>query len=272
MPLVSVVVTTKNEEWNISNCLQSIKEQTYPASKIELIVVDNSSTDDTVKIAKNFTEKIYIKGPERAAQRNLGIKEAKGKYILYLDADMLLSKEVVLECTYKCENEDYIALYIPERIVGQGFWVKARNFERSFYNASCVDAVRFVRRDKFLAVGGFDNQNLAAGPEDWDLDRRIKETGNVGIIKSPLYHNEEGFNLKEYLRKKGYYSKSLDEYVKKWGKDDPIIKKQLGLWYRFFGVFIESGKWRRLLRHPILTLSMYLLRFMVAVTYLISKK
>lgn len=266
MPLVSVVVTTKNEERNIGNCLQSIKEQTYPS--IELIVVDNNSGDDTVEIAKNFTEKVYIKGPERAAQRNFGVKEAQGKYILYLDADMILSKEVVAECVDKCEGENCIALYIPERIVGQGFWIKVRDFERGFYNASCIDAVRFVRRDKFLEVDGFDEENLASGPEDWDFDRRIKQFGNVSIIKSPLYHKEGGFNFRKYLRKKGYYSKSLDGYVEKWGRGDPIVKKQLGARYRLLGVFIENGKWKRLIRHPLLTVGIYLLRFMVGITYL----
>ena len=270
-PLVSIIIATKNEGRNIGNCLKSVREQSYPSSALEVIVVDNNSTDDTFKIAKSFTEKVYLKGPERSAQRNYGAQEAKGKYILYLDADMILSKEVVTECVAKCEDEDYIALYIPENIIGDGFWIKVRDFERSFYNASCIDAVRFIKRDNFLEINGFDEENLASGPEDWDFDRRIKETGDVGIIGSPLYHNEGEFNLKKYLGKKGYYSKALDGYVRKWGKDDPIIKKQLGARYRLFGVFIENGKWERLIRHPLMTIGMYLLRFMVAVTYLKSK-
>jgi glycosyltransferase involved in cell wall biosynthesis len=270
-PLVSVIITTKNEERNIGNCLKSVKEQSYPASALEAIVMDNHSTDDTVKIAKNFTEKIYLKGPERAAQRNYGAQKAKGKYILYLDADMILSKEVVTECVAKCEDEDYIALYVPENIIGDGFWIKVRDFERSFYNASCVDAVRFIKKDKFLKVKGFDEEKLASGPEDWDFDRRIKQLGNTSIIKYPLYHNEGEFAINNYLSKKGYYSKALDGYVKKWGKDDPIIKKQLGVCYRLFRVFIENGKWKRLMRHPLLTAGMYFLRFRVALTYLKSQ-
>ncbi len=269
-PLVSVIITTKNEARNIGSCLKSVEEQSYPSSALEIIVVDNNSTDDTAKIAKSYTEKVCLKGPERAAQRNHGAQEARGKYILYLDADMILSKEVIAECVAKCEDEDYIALYIPEKIIGDGSWIKVRDFERSFYNASCIDAVRFIKRDKFLEVKGFDDK-LTPGPEDWDFDRRIKETGDVGIIMSPLYHNEGEFNLKKYLCKKGYYSKSFDGYIGKWGKDDPIIKKQLGARYRLFGVFIKNGKWKRLIRHPLLTIGMYSLRFMVAITYLKSK-
>lgn len=183
-PSISVVVTTKNEEKNVENCLKSIKSQTYPQEKIEIIVVDNNSTDKTKEIVKEFKERftplnvqLFNGGPERSAQRNLGVEKARGKYILYLDADMGLSEKVIKECVNKCENGDYIALYIPERIVGNNFWMRVRDFERSFYNATCIDCVRFTRRDKFLEIGGFDK--YLTGPEDWDFDRRIKESGKV---------------------------------------------------------------------------------------------
>lgn len=287
LPSISVIITTKNEEKNIEDCIKSIKNQTYPREKIEIVVVDNNSTDNTVKIAKEFTDKVYNKGPERSAQRNFGVQKAKGKYILYLDADMILSKDVISECVKKCEEGNFIALYIPERIVSlptnksvdnffnrrnhsynlrnQPFLIRVRDFERSFYNATVIDCVRFIRKDKFLEIGGFDLS--LTGPEDWDFDRRIKEIGKVDIIDAPLYHNEGRFNFKKYLRKKGYYSKSFNKYVKKWGANDPIIKKQLGVWYRLFGVFIEDGKWKRLLRHPLLTLGLYFLKVTVGIQY-----
>lgn len=167
---VSVIITTKNKQTNIKNCLESIRTQTYTQDKIEIIVVDNNSTDRTKEIAKRFTDKVYNFGPERSAQRNFGVRQSRGEYILYLDADMMLSESVISKCIEKCENDGCIALYIPERIIGNGFWVKVRDFERSFYNATCIDCVRFVRRDKFLEIDGFD-ENLA-GPEDWDFGRK----------------------------------------------------------------------------------------------------
>jgi glycosyltransferase involved in cell wall biosynthesis len=262
-----VVVTTKNEEGNIANCLQSIRNQTYPDGKIEMIVVDNHSSDETIEIAKKFTDKVYTKGPQRSAQLNFGVQTAKGEYILYPDADMILSEKVITDCVDKCENEDRVALYVPEKIIGNDFWIDVRDFERSFYNATCIDAVRFVRREIFLKICGFD-ENLDFGPDDWDFDKRVKEAGKVGIITAPLYHNEGKFILKRYLEKKGRYSKAIDKYVQKWGKDETEIKKQLGIWYRLFGVFIENGKWKKLLRHPIKTFGMYFLRFTVGITYL----
>ncbi len=264
--LVSVVITTKNEEKNIENCLNSIKGQIYPQTEIEIIVVDNNSTDRTKEIAKKYTNKVFNYGPERSVQRNLGIKEASGKYILYLDADMSLSEGVLGKCVQMCECQSLIALYIPERIVGRGFWTKIRDFERSFYNATVIDCIRFIRRDEFLKIDGFD-ENLT-GPEDWDLDRRIRAIGEVGIIKSPLYHSEEAFSFKRYLQKKGYYAKNLSRYIDKWGRKDKTIKKQLGFFYRYFGVFSEKGKWKKLFRHPLLSLGMYFLKIVSGFLYL----
>ena len=266
---VSVVVTTKNEGKNISNCLQSVMRQSFPSDHVELIVVDNNSSDDTVSIAESFTSKVYTAGPERSVQRNLGVEKAIGEYILYLDADMVLSSNLIKDCVEMCENGGYIALYIPERIIGKGFWIKVRDFERSFYDGTCIDAVRFVRRDKFLEVRGFDT--TLTGPEDWDFDRRIRVLGKVGVVNGPLFHNEGEFNLREYLAKKKYYLSSFDKYIMKWGKNDSIVRKQLGLWYRLFGIYVEDGKWKRLLRHPLLTLGMAYLRFRVGLIYLKSK-
>ncbi|MHB1679015.1 MAG: glycosyltransferase family 2 protein [bacterium] len=79
-PLVSVIITTKNEEKNIGMCLKSIKSQSY--QNIEIIVVDNQSSDKTKEIAAKFTNLIYDKGPERSAQRNYGVSVSRGEYIV----------------------------------------------------------------------------------------------------------------------------------------------------------------------------------------------
>jgi glycosyltransferase involved in cell wall biosynthesis len=263
-PLVSVVITTKNEERNIKNCLQSIVNQTF--KNIELIVVDNFSEDKTVEIAKKYFAKVYFKGNERSAQRNYGVQVAKGEYVIYLDADMVLSPGIIEECIKKCASEKVYALYVPERIIGHGFWIKVRNFERSFYTGTAIDAVRFVRKDLFLQVGGFDETLI--GPEDWDFDRKMRKISQTAVVDASLYHNEGQFNMNRYLKKKGYYSKGIKKYAEKWGSNDPETTKQLGVRYRLFGVFVEKGKWKKLLRHPLLAVSMYFLRLRVAVGYL----
>jgi glycosyltransferase involved in cell wall biosynthesis len=267
---VSVIVTTKNEEDHIGDCLRAIEIQNYPQDKIEIIVVDNNSSDRTKEIAFRFTPLVFDQGPERSAQRNFGIEKARGKYLLYLDADMTLSEEVVTECVKKCDYDNLDALYIPEIIVGNGFWIQVRNFEREFYNSTCIDAVRFLRAKLTREIGGFDED--LNGPEDWDFNRRIGDSGKVGIIRNPLYHNEGEFNLKIYLRKKSYYSRGFDQYINKWGKRDKIIHKQFGFWYRYVGVFIENGNSKRLFLHPVLATGMYVLRLLVGLNYLFNTK
>ena len=264
--LISVVITTKNEEKNIENCLKSIKTQTYQ-DKIEIIVVDNNSIDKTKEIAGKYTDLIFDKGPERSSQRNFGVRQSNGEYFLYLDADMILHPEVTSECVELAgKNPEIIGLYIPEIIAGNSFWSKVRRFERSFYNATAIDCVRFIKKEKFLEVGGFDES--MTGPEDWDFDKKIRNIGKVALTKNPIYHNEAEFNLAKYLNKKAYYAKSFDKYIEKWGEDDGDIKKQFGFYYRFIKVFVENGKWKKFIRHPILALGMYFLRIMVGLKFL----
>lgn len=268
--MVSIVITTKNAEEFIADCIKSIINSNYIAKggKIEIIVVDNHSTDKTVEIANSLGAKTFIKGPERSAQRNYGVEKSDGGIIGVLDTDMTLSENVISECVEIFEhNEKIKALYIPEKIFGNGFFNKVRNFERSFYNATAIDGVRFFRKEDFLKIGGYDIS--LNGTEDWDLDRRIKNIGEVSIIKSPLFHHEN-HTLKKYIIKKSYYASNFDNYFKKWGFDG-ITKKQFGLYYRYIRAFVEKGKWKKLLRHPILAFSMYFLLFLKGLVYIFSK-
>lgn len=267
LPLVTVVITTKNEEKNIENCLKSIKRQTYPQRKIEIIVVDNNSSDKTKRIALKYTSKVFNKGPERSAQRNYGAQKARGKYYMYLDSDMTFGKGVIKACVeILSKKKELVALYIPEIVQGKNFWSRVRRFERSFYNGTVIDSVRFIRIDAFKKVNGFDE--TMSGPEDWDFDKKIRQIGKTSIIKAPIFHNETEFNLKTYLSKKMYYSKSFSKYIGKWGENDRDIRKQLGFSYRFIRVFVENSNWKKLLSHPILTIGMYILRFYVGIIYL----
>ena len=291
-PLVSVIITTKNEEPNIENCLKSIKEQSY--SNLEIIVVDNNSTDKTKELALKYTDKVYDKGPERSAQRNYGmIDKSSGEYVMYVDADMILAFDLVKNCVKTMETGNIAALWIPEIVLGKSFFSRCRRFERTFYNGTVIDGARFFKKTKFVEVGGFDIS--MSGPEDWDIDKKIKrenirlldnsersvsnfyhflkERGvNANQYSAVIYHNEAEFNLKKYLDKKGYYAKSFEAYINKWGKNEADIKKQFGIGYRYFGVFFEKEKWKKLLAHPVLTLGMYFLRGMVGVVYLVKRK
>lgn len=305
--MLSLIIPTKNEEQNIKNCLESIKQQNFDAEKfstnlkeklvldkIEIIVVDNNSTDQTKEIARHYTDKVFNCGLERSAQRNFGAQKAQGEILGFIDADMILSQGVIAEVVEKFEQDkNLVGLYINERITDcvetpfmasvdnetrliaslqpHKFFTKVRDFERQFYNQTPIDAVRFMRRENFLSACGFDENLFAC--EDWDLDKRIKQiaagkNSGFGILKSVIYHNEKEKTLKQLMRKKLYYAGSFQNYINKWGKNNADIKKQFSAYHRLCQVFIEKGKWRRLVQHPILASTMFIYKIFIGLVYL----
>lgn len=87
-PRVSVIVVSKNENRRIGRCLQAILEQDYPRDAYEVIVVDASSDDGTVEIARRFPVQIVIDTyGVLGHQRNTGIRLANGEYVAFTDAD-----------------------------------------------------------------------------------------------------------------------------------------------------------------------------------------
>lgn len=286
---VSVVISTKNEEKVLENCLGSIRSQTY--TNYELIVVDNYSSDKTKEIATRFTSQFYLKGPERAAQRNYGLLEkANGEFGMYIDADMIITSTLIEECVKTLMSSRSVALYIPEIVLGDSLFAQVRRFERSFYTGTVIDACRFFRMSAFRNVGGFDEKIFQSGSgEDWDLDKRFRALGKCevlqarfpdfvvkeddlsefcktrGVIHSPsfvgVYHDESEDTIGSYLRKKYYYSKGFEGYIKKWGVDDNDIKKQTGLLYRLLIVFLVSPVKKKLIIRPDLFALLLLLRF-----------
>lgn len=294
-PLISIIIATKNEEKNIETCLLSIAEQSF--QPLEVIVVDNGSSDGTKEIARRYTEKVFDKGPERSAQRNFGMLcVAKGEYVMYVDSDMMLAPDLIERCVEFLKGNDCVALHIPEVVLGRGYWSCVRRFERGFYEGTVVDGARFFIRDVFIGIGGFDEH--MSGPEDWDIDKKIKRVGKIGILPTAsksqdpawklrgiiedkgvnpdqysgvIFHNESTFDLKQYLSTKRYYAGSFNRYISKWGKNDPDVRRQMGLWYRLVGVFIEHGKWLRLLSKPHLVFGLYFLRLLVGIAVFSGK-
>ena len=245
-PLVSVIVPTKNNEVTIRQCLESIKAQTY--HKIEVIVVDNYSTDKTREIAESFGFKFFLKGPERNPQRNFGAQQASGKYRLFIDSDMELSSEVVADCAAVAQNERVQAVIIPEVSFGEGFWTRCKALERSCYTAEeTMDLARFFEKDVFDKVNGFD-ENLV-GFDDRDLHFRVVAAGGrVGNASALIRHNEGRARLANLMRKKYLYGKTLHQYLRKHRSEG----NAKWLFYRV--TFIKH--WGKLIRHPILSLGM----------------
>lgn len=106
-PKISVIIPTYNEERNIKKCLTSIFCQDYPKDRLEVIVVDDASTDKTLKIAKNFSViTISHKGRHGEIGKMIGFRKATGKYAIYLDADIELKGKKWFQKMIKPLEED----------------------------------------------------------------------------------------------------------------------------------------------------------------------
>jgi glycosyltransferase involved in cell wall biosynthesis len=253
-PLVSVIVPTKNSAATLEACLESIKEQTY--CPIELIVVDNHSSDATQDIAKQFTDKVFVKGPERCAQRNYGASKASGPYLLMIDSDMELNRRVVKACTDEVLGDPAVkGVIIPEESSGVGFWSKCKKLERSFYlGVPWIEAARFFNRVAYEAVDGY-SEALVSG-EDWDLSKRIEEVGNIARIREVIRHNDGHVSLWGTLKKKYYYAQHARAYLAR-NPEKSKLFSQLGPIQRYKLFLSEPSK---LLAHPCLGLAMLIMK------------
>lgn len=100
-PLISIIIATYNSEKTLPLTLTSIKKQDYPKNKVEILVIDGRSTDQTKKIAKKFRCMIYD-NPRREPlfAKHLGFLKARGNYIIYLDSDEVMENSQSLKLKY----------------------------------------------------------------------------------------------------------------------------------------------------------------------------
>lgn len=247
---ISVVIPTKNEEFNIDRCIKSVT-RSNSSLDVEIIVVDNESTDQTVSIAKHLGARVFRTGPERSSQRNLGAQKAKGQYLLFLDADMEIENEVLSECL-KLADQGATAVILTEKSVGQTFWNKCRALEKSCYwGDNLIEAARFFDRRLFLELGGYDEELIAS--EDWDLTQRIRKLGlKIDRTKKFVLHHEKETNPYTAAKKKYYYGLNLSRYLAKhprhaWKQYQPF----------------RNAFWRNastLAKHPIETFGLVILK------------
>lgn len=209
--LVSVIVTTRNVARTLDTCLRSIRAQDYPT--LELIVVDNASDDGTPDIARSYADQVIVAGPERSAQRNVGVAAAVGEWVLWIDADMVLAPDVVTSALAAAAAAGADAVSIPERTTGEGFWTACRTLERSCYlDDPRLFNPRLLRRELLHRLGGFHLD--MAGPEDADLRLRLATAGAVTAHATAVIDHDEGrLTIREVVRKRVYYGRSLPAFA-----------------------------------------------------------
>jgi glycosyltransferase involved in cell wall biosynthesis len=218
--------------------------------------VDNYSVDKTREIASKYGARIFCLDSERAAAKNYGITKSEGEYIMFVDSDMELNTKVIEECIVLMKNDSMIGgIIIPERSVGDNFWVKVRDFERSFYTSTEIESARFFVRDLLNEVDGFDEEVVFF--EESTLPQKIERLGyNVKArIKARISHHEDVFSLLSWLKRKYFYGKTSRKYKMKYKK---YGEKQASLPYRFSLFLLE----RRFYLKPTLAIGVLTLKFL----------
>jgi glycosyltransferase involved in cell wall biosynthesis len=211
MRQISVVVPTRNAATTLGRCLASVRAQT--GAEVEVIVVDNTSTDDTVAVARRYADQVIVGGPERSAQRNRGWRAASTPVIAFLDADMVADAALAGQALQILEREPALgALVVPEQSFGVGFLARCRALEKRLYLGDpAVEAARVFTRTTLDVTGGFDERLTAF--EDWDLTDRVRAAGlAIGRVQARLWHDEGRVQLRRVFAKKAYYGRWLWEY------------------------------------------------------------
>jgi len=173
--LVSIIIPCYNQAQYLVEAAESVICQTY--SNIEIIIVNDGSPDNTQEVAeklqKKYPEKIQILSQENAglvSARNNGIKEASGKYIVSLDADDKLYKEMINKCVQTSQQHNADIVYTGY----QGFGISDRvnmwtAFEETnpLYATPC-GALAFIKKRVWEVTGGYKS-SMHDGYEDWEF-------------------------------------------------------------------------------------------------------
>lgn len=179
---VSVTIITKNEEKNISETLESVKNFE------EIIIVDSFSTDRTIEICKKYTEKIYQNEWKGfATQKQYAIDKAILPWVLVLDADERVTEALKKEIAQKIKNKDFDGYFIPRKNFFLGKWIKHSGWWPDY-------TLRLFRKDK----GRFEQR---------EVHEKIIVNGKVDYLKEPILHYTYQ-SLEDFIKKMQIYSSS----------------------------------------------------------------
>ncbi|KKQ21717.1 MAG: hypothetical protein A3G45_01935 [Candidatus Staskawiczbacteria bacterium RIFCSPLOWO2_12_FULL_37_15] len=184
---LSIVIPTFNEEKLLPALLESIRKQS--GVKVEVIISDNNSTDNTRKIADSFGAKV-VDGGLPAKARNNGAKMATNDIILFLDADVILPAPDFLKKTLLEFSKDNLGIatceFYPmsEKTIDKlfhqaaNFYLKKTHTIMPHIPGFCI----FVRKDIHKKINGFDETIKLA--EDHDYAQRSSHVAKFGFLKS----------------------------------------------------------------------------------------
>ncbi|MEM1588877.1 MAG: glycosyltransferase [Candidatus Bathyarchaeia archaeon] len=207
---VSIIVTTLNEEKYLEKCLRSLCNQSYRNK--EIIVVDSESTDKTVEIAKKYADKVIVKKCSIPEGRNIGAKESKGNFLMFVDADVTLNRNWIDTVIPYLKNDDVVAVYgelfpiensIKDKLVYCIFGFTnffSRTFARKTLYARLGTAV-MIKRQALEQIGYFSEDICV---DDIDCSLKLNKVGRIKFVKQAY-----GYVSTRRFKKSGYFKLSL---------------------------------------------------------------
>lgn len=213
--LISVIIPTLNEEKLISQTLSQFTPELKNKYNIEVIVSDGGSIDSTVKKAEAAADRVLKANPDSPQNipigRNLGAKNASGKYLYFINADTLFkdTKEFLSRTASALGIPSVAALTMRFNVFPAEEKFSDKLFHR-FYNSYVFllnsigmgmgrGECQIVKKEFFDKVNGY-NENLAAG-EDFDLYKRLKKLGKIKYLNDLIvYESPRRYRKFGYVR------------------------------------------------------------------------
>jgi glycosyltransferase involved in cell wall biosynthesis len=246
---VSVIVPMRNSATTLLKTLKSIERQEYPIK--EIIIIDNVSNDNSVKIAQEFEKKSKIpihilKNKVNigvGASYNRGVKKSTSKLIVFLHSDSSPATKYEMQklVTPVISSSNVVASY-PTAIVPKDVWETYNFWQKYRFTRMLGNEVGFngkfdcIRREAFLKVGGFDEQRFARdeaiGGEDADLFLRLKKIGELVHSSAEVIHYHylgSHYTLKDHFKTRKMLARTYGRLVRVQGKYLPISSKGKGL-------------------------------------------
>ncbi|MCD5355086.1 glycosyltransferase, partial [Kineosporia mesophila] len=208
-PLVSIIVPNYNYARTLDLCLTAAVHQSYP--RLEVIVVDDGSTDDSVQIARRHRVTL-IESPNRgvSAARNLGAQNATGQILFFLDSDIALEPDAVQQAVTLLSQDPELGcvcgIYAAEPLIDDGpvEWYKV--LQGHFWRVRCAGTVRAgffslgaVRREVFQQVGPFDE--TLRYTEDVEYGARLSEVARIELTPLLVGRHDDDAQFGLLLRK-----------------------------------------------------------------------
>ncbi|MDI3496032.1 MAG: hypothetical protein PWQ35_53 [Patescibacteria group bacterium] len=232
--MISVIIPLYNGEKTIIDTLQSLERQSY--QDFEVIIVNDGSTDDSEKVVANYLKKInsshayyfYNQANRGApAARNYGFKKSKGDFVLFCDADAVLTPQA-LAVMYKTleDNPEASYAYSSFNWGKKLFKLDEFNPER-LKKMPYIHSLSLIRRQHFPVTGWDESLKKF---QDWDLWLAMLQAGHIGIwIPQVLFSIKTGGTMSSWLPAFAYRFFPFLKAVKEYKAAMKIIKQKYGL-------------------------------------------